>query len=509
MHASLYRRVAHGVSANLVGQVLVAAQNIVLVPLFLRTWGIVLYGDWLALSAAAAYLSMMDAGLQMYAVNLMNMHYSRREYSEFHQVLHSALLLYLAMVSVGVVITVCGAMWIPWDHFLHLSLLGRTESSTIFLLVAFSALAAIPVGLVAGVYRSIGEFARGQQVGNAMRLALLIATCVAILTGCGPLFLAGLMAGLPFLTFAIVAFDLRRRHSEIHLGIHHGSLRVALPFVSPSLFFFLFPLANLLSIQGTSILLSAALGSTSLVLFMSTRTIANLAKQLFNAMNVALLPEVTSLYATGDLGRLRSLHLRTCKFTLTVAVAAASFLFFFNGHVFQAWTGGRLQGDPMLAGVFLLSAVASSFWFTSGTFQMAVNIHKNAAVRSLLTATSTIALSCVLVGRWGGMGIAVSLLVSELLFSSFGVIRVTCRILHESMPRLLADIARSCVPPAMILLLSAWALGLLCKQSWGGLITGGILHAIVASATVWFFLLLTDERRRAWSRMRSLAAGHS
>jgi len=509
MHASLHHRLAHGVSANLVAQILAAVQNIVLVPLFLSMWGTVLYGDWLALSAAAAYLSMMDAGLQMYAVNLMNMHYSRREYNEFHQVLHSALLLYLAMVGTGLVIVACGAAWIPWDRLLHLQLLGGAESSILFLLVAFSALAAIPVGLVAGIYRSIGEFARGQQVGNAMRLVLLLATCVAMRAGRGPLFLAALMAGLPFLTFAVVALDLRKRHSDIRIGIHRGSLRVALPFVAPSLLFFLFPLAYLLSIQGTSILLSAVLGSTSLVLFTATRTVANLAKQLFNAMNLALLPEVTSLYATGDLGRLRNLHLRTCKFTFTVAVAAASFLFFFNGHVFRVWTGGRLQGDPALAGIFLLSAVSSSLWFTSSMFQMAVNMHKNAAARALLTAISTIALSCVLVGRWGSAGVAMALLISETLFSSLGVIKVTCRILHESAPRLLANIARSCTSPAMILLLSGWALSLLCKQSWVGLIAGGVFHALIASATIWFFLLLADERRRAWLRVRSLAAGQT
>jgi O-antigen/teichoic acid export membrane protein len=509
MHASLYRRVAHSVSANLAGQVLAAAQNIVLVPLFLRMWGMEVYGDWLALSAAAAYLSMVDAGLQMYAVNLMNIYYSRREYNEFHQVLHSALLLYLAMVSAAAVIVACGAVWVPWDGFLHLRLLGRTESGTIFLLVAFSALAAIPVGLVLGVYRSIGEFARGQQIGNAMRLALLIATCAAIATDRGPLFLAGLMAGLPLLTFAIIAFDLRRRHSDIHIGIRRGSLRAALRFVAPSLFFFLFPLANLLSIQGTSILLSAALGSTSLVLFASTRTVTNLVRQLFSVTTWALWPEITTLYACGDFGRLRILHWRACKLSVSISVAVASFLFFFNGHVFRVWTGDRLQGDPAMTGIFLLNAVFASLWSISGTFQLAMNMHKNLAVRSLLSAVSTVALSCILVRHWGGTGIAAALLVSELLFSSLGVIRATCRILHESMLRLSVDIVCSCVPLALILLVSAWALSLLCEQSWVGLITGGIFHAIIASTTVWFFLLLADERRRVWSQVRSFAAGHS
>lgn len=509
MRNSFYGRVVHGVSAGLVGQSLIIAQNIVLVPLFLRLWGTALYGDWLAMSAAATYLSMMDAGLQTYSVNLMTIHYSRREYDEFHRVLHSAMLLYLATVLAGMVIIACVTTWIPWNQFLHLRSLGRMESSVVFLLIASSTLVAIPVGLVTGVYRSVGEFARGQQIANIARTALLAATIVAMTIGCGPLFLAGLTALVPLATLAVAAYDLHKRHPDIHIGISRGSFRIALRFIAPSLFFFLVPLSNLLSVQGTSILLSTALGSTALVLFVSSRTLANLVRQLFTATNCTLWPEITTLYACGDFSRLRALHWRVCKLSLSVSIAAAGFLYFFNGHIFRVWTGNRLQGDPVLMGLFLLNTVSTSLWYTSGNFQGAINMHKDFSIRWLLSAMSTLGLSFLLVPYWGSTGIAAALLLSELLFMSLGVMRRTCHIVNESTTRLLVDIARSCVPLAMILMVSAWALSLMCEQSWAGLIVGGILYAAIASTLIWFFLLLANERRRVWSGVCTLLARQS
>ena len=96
----IVRRVTGGTVGNVLGQVINVAGQFVLVPIFLTYWGSQLYGEWLTLSAAVAYLTLVDFGIQSYVINRMNQCYVRGELEACSRILHSALYLYL-LVSAG------------------------------------------------------------------------------------------------------------------------------------------------------------------------------------------------------------------------------------------------------------------------------------------------------------------------------------------------------------------------------------------------------------------------
>jgi len=437
----------------------------------------------------------------MYVVNLMNVHRTRQEYAEFHQVLHSALLLYLTITVAASAVVLSIAWQVPWVNLLKLEVIGQEMAAVLFILISVSILASLLAGLLSGIYRCIGEYDRGQNVGNAVRLINLVATFAALLADGGPIIVVGLMALQPFLALGIVIHDLRRRHRDIEIGLSKASWRQARTFFGPGMLFFLFPLSNSLTVQGTSIVLSATLGSTSLVLFTTTRTLANLLRQLFSAMNTALWPEVTSLYAAGDFGRLRLLHSKACKYAFAGSFAVATFLFFFGPSIYKEWTRHRVEPDMVLFGIFLVVAVSESLWFTSGTFQAAVNLHRNSAVRSLLAALTTISLALILVHFWKERGVGLAVLVAELLFLSYGLMRNTCRIIEESAASLLVNILLRSAPFAICSVLLSWGLSVAVKEHWSGLLLAGVLYGLSVAMTAKIFLLDDIEKKRVRSWM--------
>ncbi|MDE2320339.1 MAG: lipopolysaccharide biosynthesis protein [candidate division NC10 bacterium] len=497
---TITNRLARGVGVNLLGQVITTGQNLILVPLFLTSWGVALYGDWLALSAAAAYMALLDIGMQNYAVNLMNIHRTREEHDQFHQVLHSALSLYMVIVGITFVFIVSLVWWVPWVELLGLQMIGQTMSGAVLVLSGVQILAAIPIGLLSGIYRCVGEYDRGQSIGNVLRLFSVGITCSALLTGGSPPVVAALLAFQPFLALSIIKYDLRRRHSGIHIGVSRSSWRLSASFFMPSIFFFLFPLSNSLTSQGVSLVLAATLGSTSLVAFSTTRTLANLVRQVFSASNSALWPEMTSLFAAGQFDRLRVLNAAACKYSLGAALAVASFLYFFADHIFTLWTGNRVEADRVLLGIFLISAVSNSLWYTSGMIQVAANLHRNAAIRTFLTALTTIVLAMILIQFWRERGVALAVLFADLLFSSFSLMRNTCRIIKESAIRLLVELIARCAPFACCVFLVSWTLSRVAGHSWHEFAATGMLYSLLAAVIAWICLMGRPEKEliRTW-----------
>src|SRR4051812_19808952 len=102
-------RLHRGVSANAIGHLLLIATQLVLTPVLLRHWGVNLYGEWLTLSAATAYLSLSDFGLQAYTVNRLIQLRARNDRPAYMETLHTALLFAL-IVPAGLFLALVGML---------------------------------------------------------------------------------------------------------------------------------------------------------------------------------------------------------------------------------------------------------------------------------------------------------------------------------------------------------------------------------------------------------------
>ena len=167
----LVESILRGTSANLLGLILTFGQHVLLVPLFLHSWGSRLYGDWLALTAASGYLSLLEGGFQRYLTNRMNAAWELGDSKQFHRLLHTGIVFSVAVTGVGAVVVALGAFFVPWPNLLRLSTLDQSLSGATLMLAGLSLLASIPAGIVGGVYRCLKEYPRGVSLANLVRSA--------------------------------------------------------------------------------------------------------------------------------------------------------------------------------------------------------------------------------------------------------------------------------------------------------------------------------------------------
>ncbi len=80
-------------------QVVSLLTQLLLPPIFLHSYGVGLYGEWLALSAAIGYLSTVNYGIQTYTNMQMTIHYNRGEVDECVHLQSGGLFILLVILS--------------------------------------------------------------------------------------------------------------------------------------------------------------------------------------------------------------------------------------------------------------------------------------------------------------------------------------------------------------------------------------------------------------------------
>lgn len=427
-----FHRVATGTLANVLGQGLNIAGQLALVPILLHFWGNQLYGEWLALSAIVTYLSTLDLGMQTYVVNRLNQCYSLNEMVEYTRVLHTGLLVNLVIPALGLTVALPVLSIAPLGSWLQLHETDDNTAARVAALLAIQVVYSIGYGVLIGIYRTINEYARGQMIMNFRFLMNVLLTVGVVYWGGRLRALAMAQLILLIVTSLIVFIDLRRRHSEIEVGVSRADWKLGVQFVLPSAMFFAIQIVGALQIQGSTLLVTSMFGTAVLVVFTSLRTLSNMIRQASATVQLALWPEFTSLEAQSAGQSLRTLHLLGSKIVMAISICATVFLVTVGDRLVTFWTRGKVQYDASLMIALLVLACSQSHWFCSSILISASNRHKLVLRCTTIGGVSGFVLGYFLAHRFGVIGFVYGLAAADAVICGFGLPYFACKMIGES-----------------------------------------------------------------------------
>jgi len=450
------RRIGLGSLAVLMGQGINILGQILVVPLFLWAWGQQLYGEWITLYAIVGYISLLNFGMQTYVVNRLNQFYSVGLLNDYTNILHSALSLYLGIAAIAGSLIAFAVFVAPVGQWLNLRDMDHLTTSIVALLLAMQVILAIPQGLIAGLYRTFQEFPRGAMLANFQRASILGLTALTLMVG-GKLIQVAAVQLIPIMAFAaFILYDIRKRHPEVKISFSQSDWRLAISFLGPSLLFFLIQISGVLTVQGSIIVVSAFAGPAYVAVFAIHRTLTNLVRQIVGSLNTVLWPELTTLEARGDYSQLRIVHRSFVKMSFAACVFAGIWLHFTGRDIIELWTLGKITFNQRLLDIFLFYLVLQAPWLGSSVFPAAFNRHKNLATCYILSAVLGIGLAVVLIQHWGIVGVAVGLLIGDVLVCGWFVPLETCRILGDSIRKYWVEVLFRGLPVIFITGIVAW-----------------------------------------------------
>lgn len=498
-------RVRKALTAIFCGQALVMAGNILLVPLYLAYWSPQVYGEWLVLFSLAGYLSTLDLGMNMAVPNRLTNAYSRGDLEEYARCQQTALAFYL-VVSLGASGLLAIAAWtLPFTGWLGLKVTPAAEAAWVLWLVGLYFLWAMPVGLLAAVYRTTGNLAKSQWIGNAQQVVTLgFVTLVLVSGGSMKSVATWQLTALMFVALFLV-WDVRRRFPELVPRLAQASFPVLRSLILPSLLFGLLTLSNAITLHGSVLVLSSALGGVAVAVFVTSRTLVNLIRQIVGSFINTLWPEITSMEARGEWDRLRALHRLLIVGSTAMCIGVAATLWYEGAEVITVWTRGKLEPDLTLLRLLLVLLVLQSTWLVSLTFTASTNRHAKLSWLYLASAVVGIGVAALMV-RWiGTLAVPIGLIIGEALACYHFVVKDTCQMIGEPYGPFALRLWSGLIAVVTVALVAGWAAHQLIPGPylvrWLGV---GAMTTAVSIVVAWAIWLIPEDRAQLVSRLRPL-----
>jgi hypothetical protein len=160
--------ILNSIGANSFGQILGVFYQILAVPLYINTWGVSLYGQWLLLSTIPGYLAISDIGFVSAAANDMTILTSKNQHYQALKVFQSIQAMILS-ISILVLIAIGGLILLMPSLFSQSSLIDAQDLSIIVFCLSAYSLLALQEGLFNAGFRAGGLFTASLWLGNIQR----------------------------------------------------------------------------------------------------------------------------------------------------------------------------------------------------------------------------------------------------------------------------------------------------------------------------------------------------
>jgi len=468
----------------LTGQGVSIVSQLLVPPFFLLRYadGVGVYGEWVALSAAATYLSTLNYGIQTYANNQMTINYNRGEVEVAKTLQASALRLLLLVVGV---FGVAGAsvFLMPVGRWLNLHHASSQAASLTLYLLILQVLLNMLFALFANSYMMIGRMHRGANWLIFQRLAatLAIAACAWFRASFPMLALVQLVSVVVF--SALVVIDVQRTAPILVPSLRYGQWRDVGPVLRPSAHFGLLSLSSFLTWQGPVLLIQTFLGSSSVTVFSLARTVFSMGRQALAILSFSIGQEITLLIGQRNWPQLKRLYDLSERLVLLLVPIFSVGVLLLSPFLFAVWLHRRNLYDPSLCFIMAVVSAVMGIKEHKYQFQSSSNEHERLSRFTLGAYAVMLVVAALLMKRYGIFGFMFSWLAAEIAQTIY-ILRLNVQLFPPDMTISMAPVVRLVAVLVIAFGLAVWPV--FASVQWP-------LPAVVAAAAVLMLVISTGS----------------
>jgi O-antigen/teichoic acid export membrane protein len=418
---SSIKKIFQASGAAAFGQVLNIANQLLLVPIYMKFWGAHLFGEWLILSAAPSVIAMAgDLGFGTVAANEMNLNVAKNNKTEALRVFQNSWIV-ISSFSILFFIVCFGIIGMsPLNNILNIKTIAESESKLILLMFLANLIMLQQNQLLLAALRSEGNYVAGMIIQNIAKLCELLAIVISIsFFAANPVTIVSIILTLQVLTFVVLKITLSQKSPWVKYGIEHRSLAVIKKQVPLALSFISFPITQAFSIQGAVIIVGSILGPTAVVLFSTVRTFMNVIKQVVSIINASIWPELTTAYGQEDYKKFQKIFVASLQILALIVISFNIFMLVAGKPIYLWWTKHKIDVSNSFFYTFAVITSISAIWNLFGIVQAATNKAKKYAFYNLVSIAILIGCITVLSRFIGINGVLFALMFSEVFMLLF------------------------------------------------------------------------------------------
>lgn len=337
-------RIAKLFAAQNLGQLVNVLTQLVLPPLFLHSYGLALYGEWLALSAAIGYLTTFNYGIQTYTNMQMTIHYNRGEVQECRNVQSAGLRIMIGtFVFFALLLLLIFAL--PISRWLRLTVPNMQAQWTLYLF-GMQVVASMLLGFFTGSYMVVGAAHRGTNFSNLTQLLSMVVTVVFVAEHARFPWIAGAQFVITLSVALFLIYDFGKLAPTIRPTLRYWTPGSFSRTLKPSAQYALLSSANFISYQLPIILMQRILGPAAVVVYSVTRTIYSMSRRILYLLTNSIGPEVTITFGERNWKKLHRLYDLSERVVLLLVAPITFSSMLLTPLLLQVWLHKPFLYDP-------------------------------------------------------------------------------------------------------------------------------------------------------------------
>jgi O-antigen/teichoic acid export membrane protein len=404
---------ARNVAANWIAFLFVAGVSFFLSPFVVHHLGNTAYGVWTLLTALVGYLGLLDFGVRGAVTRYVAHHHAANDSASCSSIVSAGLVMYGLLGSLAILIAGVVAYLSPFLFNIPGEYIGDTRIVLVVggITMAVTLLGAVFGGVIAGLER----FDIGSGIEIAVTTVRTVAIVIALSQGYGLVSLALIyLAGSAFsgLTAMVIA---RRLYPELHLRFRvplRAHMRTILSF---SVFLSAIHVFGILIYYSDVLVISVFLPVSLVTFYAIAGNLCDYARQVAASISTLMTPRVSAMASAGSAGI--GEEILGIARVATLVTAPIAFVFWIRGESFiNLWMGpeyGPASGEVLriLAFVTLLGGartVATASIIGMNKHRLLIPLYGGEALGNL-------ALSVILIGPYGLVGVALGTLIPSMI----------------------------------------------------------------------------------------------
>ncbi len=441
---SILSRIAAGASGQTVSRATLALTAIVWPSVMLRAWGVVGYGEWIALTSVAAILSYSDFGLVTPSVNEIVMAVGAGDFQRARSHLRRSISLVFLMVAPALLAAAFGLAMVDYPARLHFQFIDNASCVIIIFASAWNVLSRTLRGLFVATLYANGDYGVAYTCTGVVRaLELAVVAGIVYSLSAPPAIVATVSAAFASVDLvAIGTFSLRR--------VAWASLlpeRLTAPWLRrlgrPAIGFALSnTTTQLVMVMGPRIALGVLSGGAAVALYALYATMIRLVDQCVLIFLQPLEIEMAHSAGRSDRAKIAQLVAVGAQASWAVFAAIVGGLAIVGPFLFPIWTHGQIAFDYQTFAFGGLMFGCNQLGRVCAQTLVATNRMYGPSARMMAWSLIAIAIGSGLAVRFGVRGMFCGGIIGELGLSLITTIAVA-RWLGLPITQLLFDVAWS------------------------------------------------------------------
>jgi O-antigen/teichoic acid export membrane protein len=386
-----------------------------LTPFILHRLGDAQFGLWALATSVVGQGELLDFGIRAALTKYVAEHYSQGNYEHTRHLIATSLWLYSGL---GLLALLLSALLAPaFPHLFNVASSSRSMAETVVLLMGIQIAVALPGAAPAAVLWGLHKYTLVNSL-IMISTALSAAITVAVLLAGGGL-IAMIAANVPLAVGMLFLgmYILKRVAPELYPSWRDARRRLLRSVLSFSSSTFVIETAFNLQTRADEAIIGAIMPITAVTPYTIARRLSTLPQIVAQQTVAGLLPVSSQLQAESRMDRLQSLYLVSSRVSIAMCMPLTVILVFLAGPLLTIWVGPTYAQYAPIVVILAIAGLAEISHWPGGLILQGIARHRYLAAAYVCAALANLALSVLLIGPYGLMGVALGTLVPSIALS--------------------------------------------------------------------------------------------